>query len=137
MITLRKKSSGTLIEAYCGTEDRIGTAVRISGVENSTITVTPVNPAYPAQMPAYGLLVRKITPTRCLVQRWGDVTLPPESVLEPGKVCYIGPDASLTTSQPAPDAEGTGVFVLQTMGHATGPTSVDFSPSPATLEISV
>lgn len=138
MITLRKKSSGTLIEAYCSSQDLVGTVVRISGVENSTITVAPVNPAVPAQMPAYGLLVEKITATRCLVQRWGDVTLPVgAAALEPGRVCYVGPDAKLTTQQPTPDPSGTGVYVLQTMGHSTGPTSVDFSPSPATLEISV
>lgn len=137
MITLRKKISGTMIEAYCASGDAVGMAVRISGVENSSITVAPVNPAYPAQMPAYGLLIQKITPTRCLVQRWGDVTLPTGFALEPGKVCYVGPDARLTTTQPSPDALSTGVYVLQTMGHATGPTTIDFSPSPATLEISL
>lgn len=135
MITLRRRSAGTVIEAYCGANDAVGTAVRIAGVENSTITVTPVNPAYPAQMPAYGLLVQKLTATRCLVQRWGDVTLPLDAALETGKVCYVGPDARLTTTQPSADSGVTGVYVLQTVGHATGPSTVDFLPSPATLEI--
>lgn len=135
MITLRKRSAGTLIEAFCSVTDTVGLAVRIAGVENNTITVTPVNPAHPAQMPAYGLLVQKITATRCLVQRWGDATLPTETSLEPGKVCYVGPDARITTRQPDADQSPTGIYVLQTVGHATGPSTVDFSPAPATLEI--
>lgn len=133
MITLRKRASDRLITAYCDAAALVGQAVRITGVEMGTIIVAPVSPTNPEQMPAYGVIVEKLSSTRCAVQRWGDAQIPVSVELEPGKVCYVGLDATLTTKQPVPDA---GVFVLQVVGHAIGTSAVDLAPSPATLEIS-
>lgn len=134
MITLRKRAADHVITAYCGSLDRTGQVVRVVGVELGGVIVAPVNPENPEQMPGYGLIVEKLSPTRCVVQRWGDVRLALDVPLEPGKVCYVARDATLTTTQPTPSI--SGVYVLQTVGLATGVDTLDFSPSPATLEIS-
>lgn len=135
MITLRKKTTGNTILAFCNEADEVGKAVRITGVEMETITVTQVNPAYPDQMPVYGILIEKLSPTRCLVQRVGDVKLPPGGSLQPGRYCYVAPDASLTTTVPAAEDSPSGVFVLQVVGLATGPAALNLSPSETLLEI--
>ena len=135
MITLRKKTSGSTLLAFCGESDEVGRAVRITGVEMDTLTVSQVNPAYPDQMPAYGVIVEKLSPTRCLVQRAGDVKLPPGVTLQPGKYCYVASDATLTTTVPVADDSPSGVIVIQVVGLATGPAALNFSPSDTLLEI--
>ncbi len=137
MITLRKKFSGNTRVVSCRAEDSEGDAVRIVSVEMDQITVNRVNPAYPEQMPAWGVIVQKYTPTRCLVQTSGEVRLPSTATLSPGRVCYVGADGRLTTATPEVTDSPSGRLVLQEVGLANGPAALNFIPSPLTVEIGI
>ena len=135
MITLRKKVAANTQLMNCRPEDATNDAVRIVSVEMDVVTVGKVNPYYREQMPAYGVIVQKYTPTRCLVQTSGPLSLSGSSSLNPGRVCFVGVDGRLTATPPVATASPSSYVIVQNMGLATTPTKLDFSPDTQTLEI--
>lgn len=90
-------------EADCLATDAVGDSVSVSGAAvGGIMQVTKTDPKVNGlTAPAIGILVAKITATRCVVKTYG--LLDVLQVLTPGKAVYVGADSLPTSVVPTPD----------------------------------
>jgi hypothetical protein len=98
-------------EVDCLATDAVGDFVYVTGAD----AVARVDPTNAAKMPAVGIVVKKPSATRALVQFSGAVTA--LVVLTPGTRYFIGSSGQAATSPPA----GPGRRYAQPVGIALAP----------------
>lgn len=98
MIVTRPRSDSTLATATCTASESVGDLVYISGPKSGAdYSVSKVDIANYAKMPAVAVVVYKITATRAVIQFGGETGL--FSGLTPGKVYWVS-DAGVPTATP-------------------------------------
>lgn len=108
--------SSAPIPSDCLPTDSIGdfvyvTSDRISG----KLQVSKVDIADPAKMPAFGIIVAKVSSTECFVQTSG-IVLDVYSGLTPKSVLFVGADSRAAETPPEPGVGET--YLIQTAGYS-------------------
>jgi siroheme synthase len=121
-VTIRKRSQADYIVADCLVPDGVGDMVRISadsvgGVYQ--VTKLDINNS-PIELPV-GMMVRKLTTTRCVVQLVGEVPGVYTGLL-PGKQLFIDQDSRLT--HVVPTAPSMGVKSVHPAAQALSSTTL-------------
>jgi len=103
MVANAKKRGVPAIEfkANCPASVAVGDFVYIaSAAVGDIIQVNTVDVAELGTMPAFGVVISKITPVFCTVRTSGEVTT--TTILTPGKRYFISDSGQLSDSMPAP-----------------------------------
>lgn len=117
MLVSRSLSQKERVTASCGVGDAVGDVVYVSGAKSGAdYSVTKTDPTAYASMPGLGIVIYKISATRCVVQLSGEV-LGLYTGLTPGRVCWVGLDSRPTQTPPA--APISGRAYLNALGIAT------------------
>ena len=91
-------TADVVLPAACLVTDDVGHFVYPTGASvGDVLQVTRVDVMVFGQMPALGVIVEKLTATSCLVLFMGLYAFGP---ITPGKLCFIGTDARLSTIRP-------------------------------------
>jgi hypothetical protein len=118
MIVLRPLADNPQSTAACSETDAVGDLVHVSGpVQDGQISVTKVDITEYAKMPSIGVIVSKLSPTRCVVQMEGEIK-GVYSNLSPGRIYFVGLSGQPVAAPPTP-APG-GKAYLQPVGVALG-----------------
>lgn len=126
--SLEELSRSRTIYADCLSSDSIGTAAYVTGPSVLGYPqVTACDITTPGKYPAVGVIVSKLTSTRCLLQAVGDVAVFP-SILTPGKTYFVGLDAFPTEIPPI--APLGGRVAIQTLGVALDASRLLLSVTP-------
>lgn len=112
--------------AECTTAEAVGDFVCIADdPPNGLDVVAKADPSDFSKMPAVGVVISKSTPTRCLVQWFGET---PDlfSGLSSGEVYFVGTDSRVAEVPPVPS---TVPLFTQFIGVATAPTRLYLKPN--------
>lgn len=113
-------------EAECTAAESVGDFVCISDdPPNGYDIVAKADPSDFNKMPAVGVIINKTSPTKCLVQWYGET---PDifTGLASGEYYFVGSDSKVSDVPPAPTV--TPLF-SQWMGVATAPTRLYVRPN--------
>lgn len=134
-VVLRRSTTDPLVSqqaftATCAPSDNVGNLVSIDGaVVNGVYQVMSVDITDFNMMPAIGIIIKKDSPTSCVVQRFGTVSNVGLSSLQPGKRCFVGFDSRPTNTPPLAVDSTTGFAMIQPVGIAIGATSIELVPT--------
>lgn len=114
------------VTAVCAVTDAPGDLVQVAGERvGNDYSVTKVDPLQPNAKPAIGVIIAKISDSRCVVQFEGEV----KGVyldLDPGKHYFAGTDGRPTQTAPSP-AAGAKLY-LQIVGVALAADTLYLRP---------
>lgn len=113
---------GRYFDANCLASDVVHNFVRITGSTGGIPDVESVDPTVPSTMPAVGVIIRKDSVTKCLVQATG--TFVDLSGITPGVWYYVGLDSQPSPTKPALPAVG------QVVGVGLTPNNLLLVPGP-------
>ena len=115
-----------VFEATCEATDAVDMYVRVTGPAVSGVRqVSRVDITDRTKMPAIGVIIEKMTLTRCRVRTYGEVPAPIVAI--PGKRYFVGLDSQLTDSPPRPGPGGK--IATQIIGVALDRTTILVSPN--------
>ena len=116
MIITKPIRETSLATAVCLSTDVVGDLVYISGnIVGGDYQVQKIDPTTGAKMPAIGVIVAKLTPTRAVVQREGAVK-GVYTGLVAGKVYFAGANSQPSVTCPTPGYGGA--MYVQPIGIA-------------------
>lgn len=128
-------TGGQLLLADCDPSDAVGAAVYISGpVVGLKYQVRSTNIDNPSMVPAIGLLIRKTSPTECIVQTSG-VLHDIYTGLTPRKHVMLGEGAGAPLTQTVPPRPTSGRRYFQFMGVALSDNIINIDVHPPVVRI--
>lgn len=115
-VTVRRREGTSYAEAECAALDEVGDVVYISGDEvGGLLQVAKINIDVSPAQHSIGVIVLKMTSTRCFVQLGGELR-GVYSGLTPGRRLFV--DECSRLSHVVPNSPSVGVRLLQAMGTA-------------------
>jgi hypothetical protein len=120
-----------VFSATCSAGNAVGDCVYFSGPEIVGVAqVAAADPSTIGKMPAVGVIISKAGPTNCTVQRLGRADLTGAGFsFSAGDRLFVALNSKVSKSVPTPGASPSGYVLVQPIGVAAAPESVELNPS--------
>lgn len=126
MLVVRPLGGKARVTASCLTTDAVGDLVYVAGsIAGNDYDVAKVDVGDYTKMPAFGVIVAKLSTTRCVVQMSGEVVGIYTGLTE-GRVYFAGSDGRPSLTPPAPGLSGRAY--LQSVGLAVSADVLKIEP---------